>query len=281
MRGTACPTAQPCCNSKRYGGADKRMLTGPRCWPAELLTLLRVVGDFWRGMRILHGLGPCITVFGSARVLEGDPYYELARRLGAALARRSLTIMTGGGPGLMEAANRSAREVGGFSVGCNIESPFEQRPNPFLDRHVTMHYFFVRKVLLMKYSTAFVVLPGGAGTMNEFFEAFTLVQTGKTGPFPIVLLGGEYWRELIQLLSKMAGRGMIDTNDLELIQVAETVEEAVGYLDDCAVSRCGANAPPNGTHPGHMEDVPRCPCVGKPSFVPSSTNTPYPTTEVR
>jgi len=145
--------------------------------------------DFLRGFRTLHFVGPCVTVFGSARIKREDPNYELARKMGAAIARLGFTVMTGGGPGIMEAANRGAKEVGGRSVGCNIELPSEQAANPYLDRCVRMHYFFVRKALLIKYSYAFVVMPGGAGTLDELFEAVTLIQTGKIKNFPIVIMG--------------------------------------------------------------------------------------------
>src|ERR1700756_1791350 len=156
--------------------ADEIFLEGPNSRLAEFCTLLRVMRDFLRGFRALHFVGPCVTVFGSARVKPDDPYYELARKMGAAIARLGFTVMTGGGPGIMEAANRGAKDVGGRSVGCNIELPFEQDPNPYLDRWITCHYFFVRKVLLFKYSYAFVALPGGLGTLDELCEALTLIQ---------------------------------------------------------------------------------------------------------
>src|SRR5437773_11213610 len=157
--------------------ADEIFLEGPRSRFAEFLTLLRVMRDFLRGFRTLHFVGPCVTVFGSARIKPGDPHYELARKMGAAIARLGFTVITGGGPGIMEAANRGAREAGGRSVGCTIELPSEQPTNVYLDRCVRMHYFFARKTLLVKYSYAFVVMPGGAGTLDELFEALTLIQT--------------------------------------------------------------------------------------------------------
>src|SRR5438046_4630492 len=157
--------------------ADEILLEEPRSRIRELITLIRVMRDFLRGFRVLHFVGPCVTVFGSARVKIDSPYYELARKMGAAIARLGFTVMTGGGPGIMEAANRGAKDVGGRSVGCNIELASEQAANPYLDRCVRMHYFFVRKALLVKYSYAFVVMPGGAGTLDELFEAVTLIQT--------------------------------------------------------------------------------------------------------
>ena len=179
------------------------------------ITLVRVVFDFLRGFRVLHFVGPCVTVFGSARVGQESPYYDTARKMGAAIARLGFTVMTGAGPGIMEAANRGAKEVGGRSVGCNIELPFEQAANPYLDRCVRLHYFFVRKALLIKYSYAFVIMPGGAGTLDELSEALTLIQTGKIKNFPIVIMGMDYWRELIGFIEKMAKTGMIDAKRSE------------------------------------------------------------------
>src|SRR5437867_11759353 len=180
--------------------ADEIFLEGPRSRFEETITLLRVMRDFLRGFRVLHFVGPCVTVFGSARIEPGDPAYDLARKMGSAIARLGFTVMTGGGPGIMEAANRGAKEVGGRSVGCNVELPFEQEANDYLDRCVRMHYFFVRKVLLLKYSYAFVFMQGGAGTLDELSEALTLIQTGKIKNFPIVIMGTDYWRELLSML---------------------------------------------------------------------------------
>lgn len=206
------------------------MLEGPRSRTRELITLLRVMRDFVRGFRVLHFVGPCVTMFGSARTREDDTHYQLARRVGAEVARLGFTVMTGGGPGIMEAANRGAREAGGRSVGCNIELPFEQQPNAYLDRSVTMHYFFVRKTLLVKYSYAFVVFPGGAGTVDELFEALTLIQTGKIEQFPIIVMGLDYWREMMGFLEKMAQVGTISARDLQLIYATDSVEDAIAHL---------------------------------------------------
>src|SRR3954451_1785913 len=197
--------------------ADEIFLEGPRSRFAEFFTLLRVMRDFLRGFRTLHFVGPCVTVFGSARVKPDDPYYDLARKMGAAIAELGFTVMTGGGPGIMEAANRGAKEVGGRSVGCGIELPVEQRPNDYLDRSVTLRHFFVRKTLLIKYSYAFVVMPGGAGTLDELFEALTLIQTGKIRNFPIVIMGTSYWQELLEFMNKMVRSGMIKESDTHLI----------------------------------------------------------------
>src|SRR5258707_7979400 len=204
--------------------ADEIFLEGPRSRFAEFCTLLRVMRDFLRGYRALHFVGPCVTVFGSARIKPDDPHYELALKMGAAIARLGFTVMTGGGPGIMEAANRGAKEVGGRSVGCNIELPHEQKPNRYLDRSVTLHYFFVRKALLVKYSYGVVVLPGGAGTLDELFEALTLIQTGKIENFPIIIMGTAYWQELIELLKKMAEAGTISSADLNLVFATDSVD---------------------------------------------------------
>src|SRR6478736_6477141 len=174
--------------------AETRFLAGPHSRGSELRFAMRVFREFIRGFRNLHFVGPCVTVFGSARFAEDHPYYVAAREVGRLLAQRGFTVMTGGGPGVMEAANRGAKEAGGASVGCNIELPQEQQPNPYLDRWIECRYFFVRKVLLFKYSYAFIALPGGLGTLDELTEALTLVQTGKIQKFPVVLMGTDYWQ---------------------------------------------------------------------------------------
>src|SRR5216110_2841182 len=210
--------------------ADEIFLEGPRSRLAEFLTLLRVMRDFLRGFRTLHFVGPCVTVFGSARIKIDSPHYELTRKMGAAIARLGFTVITGGGPGIMEAANRGAKEAGGRSVGCTIELPSEQPTNAYLDRCVRMHYFFVRKTLLVKYSYAFVVMPGGAGTLDELFEALTLIQTAKIKNFPIVIMGTDYWKELIGFIDKMAQRRMIADADLSLIYATDSVDEAIEHI---------------------------------------------------
>jgi uncharacterized protein (TIGR00730 family) len=219
--------------------ADEIFLEGPRSRFDEFITVLRVTRDFLRGFRVLHFVGPCVSVFGSARVKADSPHYKLARQMGAALARLGFTVMTGGGPGIMEAANRGAKEIGGRSGGCSIELPLEQKPNAYLDRCVRMHFFFVRKALLIKYSYAFVVMPGGAGTLDELFEALTLIQTGKIKNFPIVIMGTSYWKELIDLIAKMAEFGMISEKDARLVYVTDSVEEAIAYIRSKAIEPFG------------------------------------------
>ena len=219
--------------------ADEILLKEPRSRNREFITLVRVMRDFIRGFRVLHFVGPCVTVFGSARIKSDSPYYELARKMGAAIAQLGFTVMTGGGSGIMEAANRGAKEAGGRSVGCNIELPYEQAANAYLDLCVRMHYFFVRKALLVKYSYAFVVMPGGAGTLDELFEALTLIQTGKIKNFPIVIMGTDYWKELIGFIEKMAERGKIGPDDLSLIFATDSVEEAVAHIRTKAIESFG------------------------------------------
>jgi uncharacterized protein (TIGR00730 family) len=218
---------------------DEIFLEGPRSRFEEFFTLLNVMRDFLRGFRTLHFVGPCVTVFGSARIKPGDPHYELTRKMGAAIARLGFTVITGGGPGIMEAANRGAKEAGGRSVGCTIELPSEQPTNVYLDRCVRMHYFFARKTLLVKYSYAFVVMPGGAGTLDELFEALTLIQTGKIKNFPIVIMGTDYWKELLHFIQTMAQRGMIAAKDLGLIYATDSVDEALAHIRTKAIEPFG------------------------------------------
>ena len=177
--------------------------------------------------------------FWVGTVKESDASYELARKMGAAIAQLGFTVMTGGGPGIMEAANRGAKEINGRSVGCNIELEFEQQPNAFLDRCITLHYFFVRKTLLVKYSYAFVVMQGGAGTLDELAEALTLIQTRKIKNFPVVVMGTEYWRDLLKMFEKMANEGMISRSDLDLIFATDSVDEAIAHIRQKAITPFG------------------------------------------
>jgi uncharacterized protein (TIGR00730 family) len=218
---------------------DGIFLEGPRSRFEEFFTLLKVMRDFLRGFRTLHFVGPCVTVFGSARIRPGDPYYELARKMGGAVARLGFTVITGGGPGIMEAANRGAKEAGGRSVGCTIELPSEQPTNAYLDRCVRLHYFFVRKTLLVKYSYAFVVMPGGAGTLDELFEALTLIQTAKINDFPIVIMGVDYWKELLHFIETMAQRKMIAAQDLSLIYATDSIDNAIAHIQNKAIEPFG------------------------------------------
>ena len=188
--------------------------------------------EFVNGCRALHDLGPVVTVFGSARFDENHRYYKLARELGAALVRQRYAVITGGGPGIMEAANRGAHEAGGTAVGCNIILPREQHPNPYLDRSVDFDYFFVRKVVMVKYSTAFVLMPGGYGTLDEIFETVTLVQTEKIKKFPIVAMGTSYWQGLLDFISEtMFREGTAERGEVGHFLVTDSVPEAVEHIE--------------------------------------------------
>jgi uncharacterized protein (TIGR00730 family) len=214
-----------------------RFLEGPQPRGIELVRALRIFAEFMRGFRAMHFIGPCVSVFGSARFGRDHPYCALAREVGAGLARAGFTVMTGGGPGIMEAANRGAREAGGRSIGCNIELPLEQKPNPYLDRWITFRHFFVRKVMLVKYSYAFVAFPGGFGTLDEIFETATLIQTGKISRFPLVLMGADFWAPMVQFLrGHLLSEGTIAVADLERLVVTDSPAEAVARISDVAMT---------------------------------------------
>jgi uncharacterized protein (TIGR00730 family) len=218
---------------------ERGFLAGPRSRLHDLGTIFRVGADFVRAFRTLHFVGPAVTIFGSARTEPGTTYYEMARKMGAAIANLGFTVITGGGPGIMEAGNRGAHEAGGRSIGVNIELPFEQHLNPYVDRSVTMRYFFTRKTILIKYSYAFVVLPGGAGTLDEMFETMTLIQTGKIRNFPVILMGKDYWQPLMDFVYHMAEAGTISPADPELIFFTDDVTDAVAHLQRHAVRQFG------------------------------------------
>jgi uncharacterized protein (TIGR00730 family) len=205
-------------------------LDGPKSRGFELKFAIKVFLQFLKGFRTLHFIGPCITVFGSARFDANNIYYQKAREFGQKIAATGFTVMTGGGPGIMEAANRGAFESGGESIGCNIKLPFEQHYNPYLTKSVTFEHFFVRKVLLVKYSYAFIIMPGGFGTMDEFFETLTLVQTKSITEFPIVIFGKDYYKELMEAIEDMAVKGTIKKEDLNLVLVTDDVEEAMNHI---------------------------------------------------
>lgn len=220
--------------------AVRRFLEGPQSRIQEFWRAVRIFVEIIHGFRHLHFVGPCVTVFGSARFPESDPYYQLGRRVGSELARVGFTVMTGGGPGIMEAANRGAKDVQGRSVGCNIVLPEEQQPNPYLDKYVLFRYFFVRKLMLAKYSYAFVALPGGFGTLDELFEIATLVQTGKVLGFPLVLAGSEYWSPLLDFLRHtMLRAGTIDAKDIDRFIVSDSPQEIAERIHDAAKHKFG------------------------------------------
>ncbi len=212
-------------------GAEKLFLKGRRSREADLESAVTFFLEFLRGFESFDFDLPCVTVFGSARFQEDHRYYQLARETGAALARAGYGVMTGGGPGIMEAANRGAREAGGLSLGCNIKLPLEQEPNPYLDKFIEFEHFFIRKVMLVKYSSAFAVMPGGFGTLDEVFEVVTLIQTGKLDGFPIVAMGGSFWDHMASFVQKtMISERTISPKDLDLIARVETVEEALAHI---------------------------------------------------
>ena len=223
---------------------DRTLLSGPSSRIKDLTTLFRICADMLRAFRVLHFVGPCVTIFGSARVAPGSRYYEMARQMGQESSRLGFTVMTGGGPGIMQAGNQGAYEVGGRSIGVNIELPFEQHLNPYVHRSLTMRHFFTRKVVLVKYSYAFIVMPGGAGTMDEMFETMTLIQTCKLKGFPIILMGKDYWQPLMDFVYKMADEGMISSDDPELIFFTDDVGAAVAHLQRHAVRQFGLRRKP-------------------------------------
>jgi uncharacterized protein (TIGR00730 family) len=209
-------------------GAEKAFLAGRRPREADLESAVRIFLEFLRGFESFEFAQPCVTVFGSARFAEGHRYYDLARAVGGELARAGFAVMTGGGSGIMEAANRGAREAGGLSIGCNITLPREQKPNAYLDRFIQLDHFFVRKVMLVKYSSAFVVMPGGFGTLDEAFEIATLMQTNKIEHFPLIAVGSEFWDELIDFArGTMIREGTLSPEDARFVHVADTAADVV------------------------------------------------------
>jgi len=214
-------------------GAERLFLSGRRGREADLESAVRIFLEFIQGFESLRFPSSCVTVFGSARFPEGHPNYQLAREMGNKLAKAGYSVMTGGGPGVMEAANRGAKEAGGFSIGCNIRLPKEQKPNVYLDQFIEFEHFFVRKVMLVKYSSAFIVMPGGFGTLDEVFEVTTLMQTGKLVEFPVICMGKDFWQSLRNFTSKtMIKEGTINEDDLDIIKYAETTDEALEHIQN-------------------------------------------------
>lgn len=214
-------------------GAEKAFLTSRRKREADLASAVRFFLEFLKAFESFEATQPCVTVFGSSRFGEDHPYYALAREIGAALAREGYAVMTGGGSGIMEAANRGAKEAGGLSLGCNIHLPREQVPNKYLDRFIQFEHFFARKVMLVKYSSAFVVMPGGFGTLDEALEIATLMQTNKLGHFPLIAVGREFWDPFFAFLrNSMVRDGTIDEEEIAVIHRAETAAEVVRLVKD-------------------------------------------------
>lgn len=217
--------------------AEIKFLSGPQSRLKDFRFALSVLFEFIKGFRALHFVGPCVTIFGSARFKDGHPYFEKTEELSAKIAQLGFTIMTGGGPGIMEAANKGAREAGGRSVGCNIVLPHEQQHNAYLDKWVNIKYFFVRKTLLLKYSYAFVVMPGGFGTLDEYFEALTLIQTKMINEFPIVIFDTAFHKELIAHIELLKNEQTISPEDTNLFLVTDSVEEAVAYIQKNSIAK--------------------------------------------
>ena len=227
------PAGQDGAMSLRHhtAGNERRYLGGRQTTGFEVVHAAHIFREYFHGLRTLHAVGPCVTVFGSARLGEAELEYQVGRDLGRGLVEAGYAVMTGGGPGLMEAANRGAQDAGGQSIGCNIRLPEEQQPNPYLDISITFQHFFIRKVMLVKYSTAFIALPGGYGTLDELFETAALVQTRTIRHFPIVLIGRDYWFSLLDAIrGRLAVRHTIDEADLDIFHVTDTAADALDHI---------------------------------------------------
>lgn len=210
---------------------EASFLAGRHSRTKELIRVLRIMVEFIRGFRAFWDIGPAVTVFGSARFGEGHSYYDLAREMGTRLAREGFAVMTGGGPGIMEAAARGCHEAGGYSVGCNIVIPHEQSANPYLNKVVTFYYFFVRKIMLVKYSYAYVIMPGGFGTLDEMSEALTLIKTGKVYDFPVILMGREYWKGFYDWATDtLLKNGAISPEELAFLHLTDDPDEALRLI---------------------------------------------------
>ncbi len=219
--------------------SESPFLRGPRSRFKEFIFTLKVQYNFIKGFRKMHFIGPCVTVFGSARFTPDSKHYQNAEKIGAELSKLGFTIMTGGGPGIMEAANKGAFEAGGYSVGVNIILPFEQKPNSYLHKWINIPYFFIRKFLMMKYSYAYVVMPGGMGTLDELFEAITLIQTKIIQNFPIVIFDSEYHKELCEHIKIMAENESISPEDMKLLFISDSVEEVINHIKEHAIEKFG------------------------------------------
>lgn len=212
----------------KYSTAEH--IRGPKSRLLELLFVFKVAGQFLKGFRLFHFIGPCVTVFGSAKTVKTDYFYKKAYNIGKGIADQGFTTMTGGGPGIMEAANKGAYENNGLSVGCNIKLPFEQEPNPYMHRFMNFNYFFVRKYMMLKYSYAFIVMPGGFGTMDELFETLTLIQTAMIEKFPVVVIGTDYYNKLFEFLEIMCQRESISQEDLKLLKFTDSVHDTMTHI---------------------------------------------------
>lgn len=228
-------------NPPRYklSKSESLFVRGPLSRYRNLVFLFKVIYNFISAFRKMRFIGTCVTIFGSARFGPETKHYQDAVQIGATLAKLGFTVMTGGGPGIMEAANKGAYEAGGYSVGCNIVLPIEQKPNPYLHKWIYIPYFFVRKVILIKYSYAFVVMPGGIGTLDELFEALTLIQNKIINNFPIVIFDKKYHKELIHHIQMMAKNESISPEDMKLLFITDSVEELIDHIEKHAIKKFG------------------------------------------
>lgn len=216
---------------------ESLFVRGPLSRFRDFTFAIKVFFNFIKAFRKMHFIGPCVTVFGSARFTADSDHYKSAEKIGAALSKIGFTVMTGGGPGIMEAANKGAYEAGGKSVGCNIILPFEQKPNSYLTKYINIPYFFLRKVILIKYSYAFVVMPGGIGTLDELFEALTLIQNKVIQDFPIVIFDSKYHKDLVEHIQLMAQNESISPQDMELLFVTDSVDDLIAHIESRSVKK--------------------------------------------
>lgn len=212
-------------------GAEAEFLGGRRRHSDNVESAVRIFLEFLRGFEFLSIEEPSVTVFGSARFPDGHPWYELSREVGKRLAEEGFAVMTGGGPGVMEAANRGCREAGGLSLGANIHLPHEQQPNLYVDRFIEFEHFFVRKVMMVKYSCAFIIMPGGFGTLDELFETLTLIQTHKIDHFPVIAMGSDFWRPMLDFFREgLIAEGTISPDDMDLVFLTDSIDEALDHI---------------------------------------------------
>jgi hypothetical protein len=223
----------------RLSKSESLFIEEPLTRLKNLLFTFKVQYNFIKAFRKMHFIGPCVTIFGSARFGPETAHYQSAEKIGAQMAKLGFTVMTGGGPGIMEAANKGAYEAGGNSVGCNIVLPIEQKPNPYLHKWIYIPYFFIRKVILVKYSYAFIVMPGGMGTLDELFEALTLIQTKIISGFPIVIFDKDYHKELVHHIRIMVKNESISLEDMQLLFVTDSVEELTDHIKKYSIQKFG------------------------------------------
>jgi uncharacterized protein (TIGR00730 family) len=266
----------------RTATEDERLLQSPQEAPqaddftrSDPWRVFRIMGEFVEGFDNLARIGPAVTIFGSARTPVDHPQYAAARETARLLGEAGFGIITGGGPGIMEAANRGARDAGVLSIGCNIELPFEQGINPYVDVAINFRYFFVRKTMFVKYAEAFIIFPGGFGTLDELFEAMTLIQTGKVRDFPVVLVGRDYWKGMVDWIrGTLLAEGKISPDDVDLVRLTDSAEEAVRIVVECFEHSCYATGRPDNRRKMKatpLEDAPPAPTVDEVPASPANT----------